>query len=70
MAPNDYPSDEVVLDQFKDHVRETFMQQALETRKQYVTEIGNLLSDNRILFEKVLQNQVEIRELLQKGWGY
>ena len=38
-------------------------------RKQYL-EVGNLLSTNKILYEQILQNQMEIKEILQKGWGY
>ena len=41
----------------------------VEMRKQYL-EIGALLDDNQVLFEKILQNQEEIREKLKKGWGY
>lgn len=41
----------------------------VEYRKQYL-EVGNLLSTNKILYDRILQNQEEIKEILQKGWGY
>ena len=38
-------------------------------RKAYL-EVGDLLGENQLLYEKVLQNQEDIRKILQKGWGY
>ena len=38
-------------------------------REQYL-KIAILLEANQILYEKVLQNQKEIKEIIGKGWGY
>ena len=41
----------------------------VESRKTYL-RVGELLGENRRLYEKVLQNQEEIKTLITKGWGY
>ena len=38
-------------------------------RKQYI-KVQRLLGDNKMLYEQILQNQIEIKELIEKGWGY
>ena len=38
-------------------------------RKQYL-KIGELLETNQTYYQKILQNQVEIKEMILKGWGY
>ena len=44
-------------------------QEFLEFRKYYL-KVGELLETNQVLYEKILQNQVEIKSLITKGWGY
>ena len=64
-----YPSDAEVLDQFKDHVRESFTKQAtdyVEFKEAYI-KVQRLLGDNKVLYEQILQNQVEIKEIIEKG---
>ena len=38
-------------------------------RKQYL-KIGELLETNQTYYQKILQNQAEIKEMILKGWGY
>ena len=41
----------------------------LEFRKYYL-KVGELLETNQGLYERILQNQEEIKTLITKGWGY
>ena len=38
-------------------------------REQYLA-VGSLLADNLTMFQKIEQNQEEIKEILKGGWGY
>ena len=69
---SNYPSDEVLIKQFKEHVKEKFTERAeayLKMKNAYI-KAGRLLEENRLLNEKVLQNQEEIKKIITKGWGY